>query len=780
MSVGGSIMGGRKMRLRWLSMVAMVVFGLLVLPPAFARAAAGEGCPNEALRSELSSVGLPDCRAYEMVSPAYKEGYPVLTPNGGSYSANGDEGIVYSLGNLAGAEASAESLEEPEFYSVTRTSAGWQLSALNPPLSQFVVEAPLAEEVDTGLTLWDQHTPLQSTRTNDLYIRSPAEAGSPAKYSMVGPLREAKASNEGEASNVISPEELPSVDATTKNYEHIVLFTEEEAESGGWPSFDHTSVGAPSLYEYSGTGNKQPILVGVIGPKRSESLIRTCGTLLGSGVFRKGSSAYNALSANGEAIFFTVKPCNTAQSAEIYERLHGSIVSKEAASTIDVSESECSGCGAESGKNFEGASENGERVFFTSTQKLTGEAVDGTAGGNAAEAEEGGCSKISAGKGGCNLYEYVSAPGGGRGHLQTVASGEVLGVAGMAEDGGRVYYVSRNDVPGVGKGPRETEPRAGGNNLYVYDTETEKTTFIATLGNEEEEYLVWGKVFGRKPVEVTGSEGQFLLFVTQAQGLVPDDTSAFAQLFEYDAETGELERLTKGENGYNEDGNAVSTGIFRETISEIAQWLGEADYKTTTNRLNISEDGKTVAFDTAGQLSEKAVSAAHDCTSVYEFQTAGKLSEGSVHLVSDGLDVQSDKGFGCGAYFLAMDASGANILFSTADELVPGDTDGTQRDIYDAREDGGFPSPASSAACEGGCEGVVSAPPAFGAPASASLTGSGNLVAPTSTTTTPKATVKKTARCAKGERRSHGKCVKPKIKGKRRKAKRATHGRGSK
>jgi hypothetical protein len=778
MIVGGSIMGGRKMVFRWLSMVAMVVFGLLVLPPAFARAAAGEGCPNEALRSELSSGGLPDCRAYEMVSPAYKEGYPVLSPvAGGSYSANGDEGIVYSSGDLAGAEGDGEEGAEAVLYSVTRTSVGWQLSPLNPPLSQFVGQFPLGVEVDTGYTLWDQHTPLQSTRTNDLYIRSPAKAGSPAKYSMVGPLREIKTSNEEEASNVISPEELVSVAATTNNYEHIVLFT-YFPQSEGWPSFDHTS--GSSLYEYSGTDNKQPILVGVTGPKRSEDLIKACGTLLGGGVSRHGSSAYNALSANGEAIFFTVEPCNKAdESAEIYERLHGSIVSKEAASTIDVSESECSGCGAESGKSFEGASENGERVFFTSTQKLTSEAVDGTAGGNAVEEGVGGCSKIPAGKGGCNLYEYVSAPGGGRGHLQTVASGEVLGVAGMAEDGARIYYVSRNAVPGAGKGPRETEPRAGDNNLYVYDTTTEKTTFIATFGEEGEDFM-WGKIFGLKPVEVTGDEGQFLLFVSQTQGLVPGDTSEFAQLFEYDAETGELERLTKGENGYNDDGNAVSMGILPESISNIAQWLGEADYKTTTNRLNISEDGRTVAFETGGQLSERAVSTARDCTSVYEFHTAGRLSEGSVHLVSDGRDVQPDKGSGCGAVFLAMDASGANILFSTADELVPGDTDGTQRDIYDAREDGGFSSPVSSAVCEGGCEGPVSAPPVFGAPASASLMGSGNLVAPAPTTTTPKATVKKAVRCAKGERRSHGKCVKPKIKSKRKKAKRAEHGRGSK
>ena len=41
------------------------------------------------------------------------------------------------------------------------------------------------------------------------------------------------------------------------------------------------------------------------------------------------------------------------------------------AETIDVSASECTEAAAANlGKNFEGASENGEQVFFTSTQKL--------------------------------------------------------------------------------------------------------------------------------------------------------------------------------------------------------------------------------------------------------------------------------------------------------------------------------------------------------------------------------------------------------------------------
>jgi hypothetical protein len=90
-------------------------------------------------------------------------------------------------------------------------------------------------------------------------------------------------------------------------------------------------------------------------------------------------------------------------------------------------------------------------------------------------------------------------------------------------------------------------------------------------------------------------------------------------------------------------------------------------------------------------LSSRAVSAELGCLSLYEFRTGGALSEGSVHLVSDGQDTQLYKGLSCGAEFQAMDASGGNVLFTTADPLLSGDTDGFERDIYDAREGGGFP-----------------------------------------------------------------------------------------
>jgi hypothetical protein len=53
------------------------------------------------------------------------------------------------------------------------------------------------------------------------------------------------------------------------------------------------------------------------------------------------------------------------------------------------------------------------------------------------------------------------------------------------------------------------------------------------------------------------------------------------------------------------------------------------------------------------------------------------------------------------------------VLFSTGDPLVAGDTDGFERDLYDARIDGGLESPPVAGACDAGsCEGASSAPPA--------------------------------------------------------------------
>jgi hypothetical protein len=441
--------------------------------------------------------------------------------------------------------------------------------------------------------------------------------------------------------------------------------------------------------------------------------------------------------------------------------------------TFDVSESECtSACGGVSGKNFEGASEDGRRVYFTSTQKLTNDAMDGTASGDAAVEGES-CEvavTVGGGGGGCNLYEYEFLPEH-KHVLRLVAGGdEVLGVAGIAEDGGHVYFVAREEIAGTGENEYHARPVREQPNLYVYDANAQTTKFIATLSGGDERD--WVRFFEKRTTEVSGDTGQFLLFVSakEGPGVTPDTVGGLPQLFEYDAGAGELVRVTKGENGYDNNGNDAAPGISAESIVGFAK--RQQGFRASGDKLNISEDGGTVAFDTAGGLSPLAVSAQKGCTSVYEFRTTGALSQGGVHLISDGRDVQPNRGSACGAVFEGMDASGNNILFSTADPLVSGDVDGVIRSLYDARVGGGFGPAVCEGSCGGGgCEAPAgTAPPVSVAPGSASLTGAGNLaqppVAPIKAVTKKKAV--KPVKCAKGKTRRHGRCVKAKrkVKGK--------------
>ncbi len=713
-------------------------------------------CPNEALRSELNSGSLADCRAYEMVTPAYKEGYPMVTA---SYASNGESTIVSSLGSLSSTPGEGETPFEAAVYLESRTTTGWQLSPLDAPLSQFVGQLPVSAEADNGMTLWDQHTPQQSANTRGLYVRS-----ADGVYSFVGPLAPPTKGVE-ESSDVFNTATVfDEPDAATNNYGHVVL-----AASGPeiyWP-FDKTVGIEGSLYEYSGTVSKrsgiykeQPILVAVEGGKGSTSLIAGCGARLG------GGTVYNALSSSGESIFFTLEPseefgCTEGPPvAEVYARLHGALSSSAPAVTVHVSASECTvGCETESGKNFEGASESGEKVFFTSTQKLMEGAVDGTASGSATRP---GCARITSGVG-CNLYEYdFGMPGSecqvARRCLSVVSvGGGVLGVAGISEDGSRIYYVARGVLAGTGVNEYGAAPVEGQPNLYEYDAVSGATRFVATLGAEDE--ADWAKILQR-PVEVTGGEGQFVVFASARPGVTPDDTSSQTQLFEYDALTGELVRVTQGENGYGENGNDVTIGADSQALAEVVEQIGRGrDFKSSTNRLAVSGDGGTVFFESGGALSPRASSAARGCLSLYEFHTGGLISQGSVHLVSDGQDTQLVKGALCGTQFEGMDASGGNVLFATDDPLLSSDVDGAQRDLYDARVDGGFPPAVSAQSCGGsGCEGTTGASPSvFGVPSSVGVAGGENLTpAPSVKTAVPRKVV---VRCAKSKKSVHGKCI---------------------
>lgn len=109
---------------------------------------------------------------------------------------------------------------------------------------------------------------------------------------------------------------------------------------------------------------------------------------------------------------------------------------------------------------------------------------------------------------------------------------------------------------------------------------------------------------------------------------------------------------------------------------------------------------------------------------------------------------------------LGTDQSGRDVFFTSTSQLVPQDDD-SATDIYNARIGGGEPPPAPRPVeCDGdACSTPLSAPVDV-TPSSFAFSGAGNLTAPPAVGGSN--VTEKGAKCAKGEARVHGKCVKAK------------------
>jgi hypothetical protein len=162
------------------AVASCAALGVLV-PTAVAQAAEGGTCPNEAIRLEQGVSVLPDCRAYEMVSPVYQEGYPLEAFR---FAGNGDQAVMAGYGNVHATGEGEIAAGQAAIYLDKRGVDGWELESLNAPLSRFVGEIPVAYEAETGVSLWIQHTPRQSAQTLGLYIRAAGGGG----FSFVGPV----------------------------------------------------------------------------------------------------------------------------------------------------------------------------------------------------------------------------------------------------------------------------------------------------------------------------------------------------------------------------------------------------------------------------------------------------------------------------------------------------------------------------------------------------------------------------------------------------------------
>ena len=642
-------------------------------------------CPNSTSLGTRSY--LPECRGYELLSPPYKGGFQVEVHG---ISEDGAQVLIESFGNFSGTEDTAI-LGQP--YGIVRTGTEWKITPFDAPYSRLQLYTLETISPDFARSLWAAFpfTPPQDIPSEGIYRGPPAgdRASSEGLWTRVGPAE--PPSGGGPALELVG---------ASDDLSHAIYADTSPGGGGGeadhlWPCDKTTEGRRNSLYEYSANASSEPLLVGVRNEGRltnncKAELVSRCGTYLGSAPPADG---YNAVSRDGSVVFFTAtasEPCGGISTEPRVDELYARIDGEQTVSISEPTAAECEACDTSPSDmrnaQFRGASLNGSRVFFITEQHLLP-----TATGE-----------------GAYLYEYDFAAPTGR-KIKLISGGtaepDVMGVLRVSEDGSHVYFVAGGVLTGAND--EHKAPILGSPNMYVWtakcpnageacENPEEHLSFVATLSPTDDNDWTGQDV---RPAQTT-PEGRFIVFQSVADLTSDQEGQAEAgQIFEYDAQTQKLVRVSRGKEGYNNDGNSSSLAA---TIP--VQNFSESRPISRPTFLAVSADGSKIFFSSEDGLTPQATSGVNN---VYEYHA------GEVDLISDGHD--SVHTVGQSAVFLfGTDSSGADVFFLTADRLVPQDTD-NQTDLYDARIDGGVVTPVANAPCGGdSCQNspiALSAPP---------------------------------------------------------------------
>lgn len=744
---------------------------------ASAPAMAAGACPNEQIREEQGSTLLPDCRAYEMISPPYKGGFGATKIQG--VSPDGESVAFFSAGAFGGAPSGFT----PVDYVTFRGSSGWLTSPEMAPAGVL----PISDGLDMSSTLSEEvmlgepgpATELASKKgsESEFVVHPTASPDVAADWLPAGPPLVDLVTPKEQASTYLGA----SADLCHLFVEPAMgVETQWLREPGLHPGSLHPYEvnrgcgGEPAALRFVGQNNKGKVL--------NPSCNETVGGATGLIVNGHKESTFNDIAERGGEVFFMAPVAGCTGGDQLFVRLGGE-------RTLEVSrplspacgEVPCAGAESRAGAEFVGASRDGSRVFFRTVAPLTGEgeadelymARIGCASGEGEACEPGETRGMKV----TGLVRVSRDPHAGE-------ASELRGVVNMAPDGSRVYFVAGgvlSQSPNVEGGM----PLRGADNLYVYEPVPghegeDQTVFVADLcsgpeasGSVEDlrcpadlneqvggrnDRALW-EVNGWWGGQTAGLGGGFLAFSTYAH-LTGDDTALSAQVYRYDAQTGRLNRVSLGEDGYDADGNGPLNASIPNAVNQTSRVLEEYGMSDRA----VSEDGSRILFRSAEPLSPRAI---NHLSNVYEWREGPGGGEGSVSLISSGDSTAPVED-------AVISPEGRDIFFVTSQGLLPQDTDGAP-DVYDARAGGGFPPAAArEEECSGdGCQGPLTNPAPLLIPGSVSQAPGGNFAPAVSTTTVNPKAKAKPVRCKKGLGKKKQRCAKSP------KAKKSTHGKGS-
>jgi len=622
-------------------------------------------CPNSHVRQQVGANYLPDCRAYELVSPAragsiqffpgdffFRLGATAFTTeelgprfeNTGYESSPPRFGFYGGVGGLTG-------VESPNFifdrYLATRTAQGW------------VTKYAGLKGDETGLAMRGQCS-LTQDKCLDYKIAVQLNAGTgkqpfpyvwdangkflgrwPTNYSVVP-----------EADH-LTGDEQPSPDFSHYVFSSLdVPFKPGGLESAPGSVYDN-EVARGSIEIASLLSDGEPIPQDAGGP----------------GEFLR----IPALSPNADHILMsTVAP---GGNVNLYMRVNNAV-------TYEVSKGQ--------GVQLLGMSQDGSKVAFLSKKALTSEDEDTSADIYMWEEATDEVKLISVGGGEGNTDE-CNANWTQNCDVKLMST-ERPDLDDTMSTSGDVYFMS----------PEQLDPNNPGikNQKNIYHLRNGQLQYVTTLE--------LGTSTLRSQIS---ADGQYAAFLTRSQ-LTGYDNRYYdnfgtlkraAEMYVFDAATGELQCASCNPTG-------APPSILRLDPPANEQNLKSTDVMASNSGRFMSDDGR-VAFATADALSPRDTDGIVD---VYEFVG------GRPQLIGAGT---GDRDILPKIIFLypgqvvgleSMSRDGRDIYFSTYDTLVPQDQNGPFVKFYDARTGGGFVTSGELLPCEAAdeCHGETSEPPA--------------------------------------------------------------------
>jgi hypothetical protein len=671
--------------------------------------------PNHTFVYNVAGAQLPNGRAYELVSPPYKQG---ARPDINDISTDGNRVIVNALGNFGDAN---NDVVFGATYQLTRGPGGWTSVNIDPPAAAFPWDQYLDANADQSRTLFFARSASQSVHNYDVWTRD-----SDGALHDIGPVFPPSKTAGPPGIGVSQPGGTQlNFEGASRDLSKVLIVLTRPSEGYGdgvlWPG-DTTLPSGSSLYEYSAGHGGVATLVGVDDAGHPLS---QCGVTAGPGE-KTPYPTQGTISADGSKIFMTARgadswDCGGDQPPvdELFARIDQAHTVAISAPVFNAACTTPACQGAPSADAvFQAASDDGSKVFFTSTGQLTDDAAQDNTIGDRAAAEAGRGCAATTGPSGCKLYLYDFGNPAGHELIDASAgspSPRVQGTAAVSRDGSHVYFVAKGVLTGPQQGANGTAAVDGANNLYVFERDARfpqgRTAFIARLSAADSSLWQTLTVGGANPTP----DGRFLAFPSVTD-LTPDDSSTARQIFRYDAQAGELVRVSIGQHGFNDNGN---TDTFDADIPGGSKPGGTG--------LTISDDGAYVVFRSAKGLTPGALDGQATDTSGVVAQNIYVYHDGTVDLISDGRDTSSMQGESLVSFAGGgLTGSGDDVFFRTTSALVGQDGD-TQADIYDARIGGGFATAPSPAPCQGeGCRAPASLGPATPAAASVTFVGPGD------------------------------------------------------